>query len=1666
MTRNNDQQLIDLVSLSTTLPDRRDPECRRDSVLATIDTLFSAGYKSVLLAGNSGTGKTTTLRQYVENAPHDAVNLFIDPRSSYSGSYDLAVSELAAQLYFSLYGTVPAEGATSPAFVREIVPDLARQRRIQDRPLTFVIDGLFDLDPRNNALVKEILGLLPTNLNCIRFLFSASTENVKDAKHHWPSLEVQAIQPLNPDETRSLLQPFLTDTEHIASIHQATAGNAGQIASIIRLLKSGVPLAEILEAKPQELREYYEIEWSNVQLGHPGDLLALAVIVFLPSSLTVKEVAEIADVDEHVVAALLEKITFLGISENEGDCYPTIDSYPFRRFLEDKLHDYRTKAIDSAVTYFQQYVGDIQSADRISALLQLKGDHRALVDHLTSEVIDKKLRSSHSVLAVTELLRQGFEASTEIVEPRQQLSFSLVSSALNNLLDNDALTQQVDHYISQDDFGSALRFARSIFSIETRLLALARVAREMTKHEFTINDELLNEIYGYVRDVSPQIPEDRALDIGSELVAFDQSSAVDLLNAVSKREGETNSFDLLITRLAERTLQRSDSDAYENLYETAKGGVSDSLWQHLSVLRSLFRTAGPSTDAVGQIQALHSTDQKTFFTRAHLRSNAERPEKIDLALSVLETIIADAEYSPNATTYSDFSESLTEVDSKTDASDKLARLLRGQLASIWELGPTTSYYKVRLNLLIYSSNTSGVIPDDDLIELLDELATQKLYPDVELSCLVQIRKSQRRVANQSKNYIEIDSLISDRIDQCITRAVTNLAEHDTAVLPAAYAEFCDLSAGLFELASRLNTEYRRDALLRTCIREYARDLAPENVDAQAIRYVWRVIDSIQNDNLRANAYGSIGRAFCESLRREHGRWNLEADGERESIGSALVPFFLEHARDLLHPYDAALHAADIMYALEAVGIELDDKETVELESIVTSQISAAEAVDGTKRVLLDLANYPAAPITRILDQYFDENVSSEIFRSSCLVEPMAALTNLAVRVIAGMFREGRAAISDVLDDARDIVGCMHGELPQCMAWVHLAGLLTKFDREDQAKVVLETNVFPIYFDLKDKEHKHGVLTFNVLANAAPVLWRTHRELFDDEIAQFSTKERDRIYRKVVRYITKRTVYGEPDPPSSYWYPIQYDDMVACAQLMTRTTEDAAIWASFDDLLEAEKEHRAFRRLNNRQKSSIVSKLQYISENKLPADGGVSHEGFKVLVEIATDVRFARKRWELPQIQARVEGIGNTSDCAYMYCELIGIIPSGQNELRRGLIELATQKIEKIPSAGERLARAIVLVKESRLEFPALIREKVDSWMQASLYEESHDVLTNQRELVDTAYSLDSDWGNALAALGDREGVNTRTRNALQRERERFDREEDVRSQNWKEVPKEDIREVTDIFWRGLGLMTAQGYSVLEQGDREVPLRMAAEHELEITLPIYAFHCEVQRKRTPTDRRNGAALQILGDFKRAAHLCLSAVDGPIGSKVNDARRGQEEGPKNFQFAGPGGRVEALAFLQEWVRNRVNGELTIVDPYFTLDQLEVIRAAQEGSPTVEIYVVGGPQLLDQQKSGVDIADHFQRVWSEKFERERPPSLTISIPFLDQDRSSPIHDRWILTESEGLKLGTSLNGLGERESSISEISKAEFLSTIEMVRKYRKDEIRWVKGARVRTATLPIA
>jgi hypothetical protein len=139
-----------------------------------------------------------------------------------------------------------------------------------------------------------------------------------------------------------------------------------------------------------------------------------------------------------------------------------------------------------------------------------------------------------------------------------------------------------------------------------------------------------------------------------------------------------------------------------------------------------------------------------------------------------------------------------------------------------------------------------------------------------------------------------------------------------------------------------------------------------------------------------------------------------------------------------------------------------------------------------------------------------------------------------------------------------------------------------------------------------------------------------------------------------------------------------------------------------------------------------------------------------------------------------------------------------------------------------------------------------------------------------------------------------------------------------------------------------------------------------------------------------------------------------------------GPSKNIIIKAGERERAIKIVKDWFSKGVRDYLKICDPFFGIEDLEVLQMLHSADVSCKVYVLTSKKHQDQNKLRPPWDEAFRTHWHVHISDQDPPDTEITIAGTKSSGDLPIHDRWWLTNGGGIRLGTSFNSLGINKSS----------------------------------------
>jgi hypothetical protein len=253
-----------------------------------------------------------------------------------------------------------------------------------------------------------------------------------------------------------------------------------------------------------------------------------------------------------------------------------------------------------------------------------------------------------------------------------------------------------------------------------------------------------------------------------------------------------------------------------------------------------------------------------------------------------------------------------------------------------------------------------------------------------------------------------------------------------------------------------------------------------------------------------------------------------------------------------------------------------------------------------------------------------------------------------------------------------------------------------------------------------------------------------------------------------------------------------------------------------------------------------------------------------------------------------------------------------------------------------------------------------------------------------------------------------------------------------------LHRLPNVAWDALGRVNAGRLAPKSGAELRVYVEAVASLPLHQAYPVLAWAIGNLRAKTEdTDQ----ALTTLKPFLEA-----SLVVAELGSSLTIADRGMPSAGShqrtNVSPIGVGQVDSAHRIVTEWIDKHVRDTCLIVDAYFAPQDMWIVQKIAYRSPKCRIVVLTG--TAGHNGSGVSARQAYRDGWRH-ISDDPCPWLEIVVVECSKTSQCPMHDRALFANTVALTMGTSVGGLGWRESVLVELDSDQTHPVLERVNPY---------------------
>ena len=540
---------INLPIICRNFPKSPDSEVYRENILDTINRTFKSDSDLLIIEGNEGIGKTILLAQFSKRHIDSALSLFINPVSRLSYSPEYLRKVLCEQI-----NCIFPKSQIDPSLVNDLLlqNQLTKLQKIalrNKKVFYFVIDGLHDLPEEDSRIQNIILQeILPLGLEGFRFLLSGDLKKLPQNIQKTVSCKSFPLPYFSLDETKRFLKNLELDDYILEDIHKMCQGVPEHLASVRRLIQSGVKIQNIFDEDPDKLPDFLGIEWLKIKEASNEQKMVLALITFGRKIYSTEEISRILNLDLPQVEESLQSFTILK-ADSKNKCIDFV-SESMRKFASKQLQDKKEDVTNSII---DDLLKDPESEKTLCSLpdyYEQAGRYNELLSYLNPEYFSKILERSQSLYPIIQRAEMGLMSSQKLNQDIALMRFSMQKSVITELEKTEIWKSEIEALMALKHYESALALVHSTIFKEDKLYLLTTVAKIKCEEGLALEPELLKEIELLYKQIDYKYLAKRATEIASNLIWFNPDLAIELIDASINIQEDEEYHDWAFAKLS------------------------------------------------------------------------------------------------------------------------------------------------------------------------------------------------------------------------------------------------------------------------------------------------------------------------------------------------------------------------------------------------------------------------------------------------------------------------------------------------------------------------------------------------------------------------------------------------------------------------------------------------------------------------------------------------------------------------------------------------------------------------------------------------------------------------------------------------------------------------------------------------------------------------------------------------------------------------------------------------------------------------------------------------------------------------------------------------------------------------------------------------------------
>jgi len=1595
--------------LTSTLPEDPRPCIQRDSLLFGLSDQLDT-HAVVVVHGNSNVGKTHLLAAYHKQNESTSIATFVHGNSYWGYNLELVVDDLLDQIakFIPEYKAKPGIELETPlAKWLTAIGAMNRSRAMRGKSVLFILDGLDDIPSSEESAARTLFELLPLGNPGFRFLVSGTRAARFTKDRNLKEYGEFLVTGFTQDEAAKYLADIMPPGD-AAKLYPISRGNPGYYSGVRRIIAKQGKLPDSI---PASLSKIFEWEWSKV-CDQPHVESLAAYLCFDRSQSTISKAAQFLEITPDEVRALVNSVGFLNESKQEV----TFVHDSIKQFVRGKVTHLKKPTLDHLIGLVAQDADQTSPNHQLPELLDEAGRFSELIDYLSEDYILITVRSRKVARFVQEKALLGLKAASKEEKLEHIIRFGLYGANLDELYLDDHWNYRIQALVSIGEVQAALALARSFALPEDRLQALCAIGLSQKVKGAKFDEALLDEIKREHAQLDVAHLGQRIYDIAADLVMVEPRLALGLVKQAPLGSDSPSLPEMPNRGLINPEIIQSAEDCQTSALEILQNRIRDP--QMRSITRTMFRASKGQTGeaAIAQLDQMTSDEEKIHFLRIWLRDNRAHGTRETIIRYALRFGISTPNVTPTPAFYID----IAKATKGLAAAKEIFGAIRNIQGALKKAGPSIDYYNLLLTMLNIEvldgieTSTGPYLALAKEIEAIEDPSTRAAILAEQLLVLNRIKEKSAEFANK-----EFSQKTLNTLDAAVNDVLERTGDHYQALkLCLRRLARIDFDR-TYEIVRRINTQDRRDHAYADIVfhavinRQKAIDISTTS----------KAFFQIEDDEIREQFFLSFLREL--------------ALGEKAVARLFNVTVLSSWCQKISKPQARAIAlslylVAEIVQTSRTIATLGDTIAAIDKE--LDFMFDPVGKIEVLYSIAFNLADYDKAIAKRYVD--LAEKLRQQSFVQTGGIERCLLLNlRVTIRAFAGLIRKKAYGESDLPE-----LVTLINRLPDIAMKVELfADLAVRFflhEAQDSARKIVMENLRPLLVGLP----KEAVYLRNELFTAAaPALYTSNAVSCLADLEALPRTNREQAIQAIIAMRVTRLAPGEPHERVDHLHEkTTGEDIREILRLLGHVEEDGIICRYIHIVVDYLATNPG--RVTRTEREDLIAQMRTLIDQKLPSKHFVIHDGYKILAEGYLLIAKGSKADEWEHLISRAEKIPNVSDRVFVLAAFAELLPAKSEKRKKELLKSVLRERDKIPVAYDRGDRALWIADVARTIDKETFKAAINSVLSRSAELDADDRnIALRKRAVDMAYVEDEDLANKMVSALDDEPMRD-VKKRLRHQLDLLTLQSRVSKREIDGLQLSNEPDMPGIFWRNLKKLNSG--TIDAPKFRELAPYFAAIEGRRITevYPILCFGIEsCVRNYSGTGEAFGVPLRIfrvcLGSVRLMMQCLLDTKEPPVATSPAASAPGS--GDATQLIVRKGEKEQACDFIRQRLAQASAARIYIVDPYFSAAEIDLIELLRSQFPASPITAVTSRECIQYHYGNNGGRDAFRSAWKDRYGDKAVGDVKVYVVGYHPSGKLPIHDRYILLDQVGIKIGGSWNGLATgKEMDLSVLTAAETL------------------------------